>query len=110
MFAGSAKSHEKPARVTSATPVMVIQWLVSRTMRGCFCGSGILLFSILALVLGVQVGDQVGHVRPFKARPCDAFGFHLIEHSWAMMPEDGDDRGRIKRASRAGELGRSARR
>src|SRR5665213_3843153 len=105
MSAGSAKSHEKPASVTSATPAMVIQWLVNRTITGCFWGSGI----SVCLVLGVQISDQVRHFRSGEARPRDALGFHLVEHLRAVMPEDGNDGGGVERAARARDLGRSVR-
>ncbi len=51
---------------------------------------------------GVQVRDQVGHLRAFEARPREALGFHLIQHVRSVAPQHRDHR-------RAGEFARPER-
>ena len=95
MFVGSAKSHENPASVTSATPAMVIQWLVSRTIIGCFGSIGHFIF----LRSDVQIGNQIRHLRAVEARPRDALVFIWSSMLGTMMPQRRDHRGGAKRAA-----------
>src|SRR5580658_10451500 len=110
MFAGSANSHETPASVTSATPHMDAQWLVSTTTKGRFCGSAMLLPPVPGRILSVKISHQICHLRTVEAWPGDAFGFHLIEHARTVMPERCDHGGGGKRTARAADFRRSARR
>src|SRR5580698_6555649 len=101
IFAGSTNNHDKPARVTSVTPVMVIQWAVSSSRIG---GFGLLPTRSFRRI---QERDQIRHLRAFEARPGDAFGAHVLEHLRAVVPQSRNHRHPVE--GTPGEIGSAIR-